>query len=329
MAIKDKDFSIVVVGQLTLDDIVPFDSAVQFDCPGGAALYAAGGAYLWRRDHIGLVTRKGCDFDLSVVQRAAADLIDMRGVIAIDTPNIHIWNMFDRKGHRYFITQRWGGKDDTMAPIPEDIPCEYYGGTKSFLIPAYPIKWQAEVIRSMPDDAVVLVDPHLDGIYPENRELWDELLKKINIFLPSEDELIRFFGIEKQEDISSYIPYLREIASEGPEVVCVKIGPRGVLAYDKRCDKCWQVPAYNSKIVDVTGCGDAFCGGFLSSYVQDSDVYRAALCGSVSSSFNIEQLGSMGNFAVNVEDVQLRYKEFEAMNPSSHCEVECHRKPLA
>lgn len=311
---SEKQYSIVVVGQLTLDDIVPFDRAVMLDCPGGAALYAAGGAYLWRRDRIGLVTRKGCDFDLDVVKQAAADRIDMKGVIAMETPNIHIWNMFDRKGHRYFITQRWGGKDEKMAPVPQDIPQEYIDGGQSFLIPAYPIRWQSEIIRTMPEDAIVLVDPHFDGIYAENRPLWEELLQKINIFVPSEDELIRFFGIEKRAQISEYVPYLREIAQMGPDVVCVKIGPRGALAYSGASDTCWHVPAYDSKVVDVTGCGDSFCGGFLSSYVQDRDVYQATLCGSISSSFNIERIGSMGNFDVPHEAVVERMMAFAAAN---------------
>lgn len=307
---KEKEFSIVVIGQLTLDDIVPFDAPPRLDCPGGAALYALGGAYMWGQKHMGFVTHKGCDFDLSVVEAAAGDYIDLRGVVALPTPNIHIWNMFDRYGHRYFIMQRWGGKDDTMTPFPQDIPREYLEGAQSFLIPAFPIRYQAEIIRSMPEDAVVLVDPHFDGIYPENRALWEELLQKITIFLPSEDELIRFFGIAKQEELTAYLPYLRQLTAMGPKVVCVKVGARGVLAYDAQADSCWHVPAYQGKVVDVTGCGDSFCGGFLSSYVRDGDVHKAAVWGSISSSFNIERYGSMANFEVRHEDVQARYDAF-------------------
>jgi len=45
------------------------------------------------------------------------------------------------------------------------------------------------------------------------------------------------------------------------------------------------------EVVDVTGAGNAYCGGFLVGYVETGDVRMAAMYGAVSASFAVEQFG--------------------------------------
>lgn len=55
------------------------------------------------------------------------------------------------------------------------------------------------------------------------------------------------------------------------------------------------IPAYyqnGSKIVDVTGAGNAFLGGLMAGlHLEDEDIRQACLYGSISSSYVIEQYG--------------------------------------
>jgi ribokinase len=53
------------------------------------------------------------------------------------------------------------------------------------------------------------------------------------------------------------------------------------------------VPAYPAKVRDVTGAGDAYCGGFLAGLVQTHAPLEAALRGTVSASLVIEGVGAM------------------------------------
>lgn len=304
-------FAIVVIGQLTLDDVVRFDQPALLDSPGGSGLYALAGVCLWNISPLGFVTRQGNDYDLAPVFRKIGDRLDLRGVHELDKPSIHIWSLFDRKGNRYFINQRWGSYDDVMGIFPEDIPVEYQS-SQSFLVAAFPVEYQSEVVRALPSGSIVLVDPHFQGVYPQYRDLWNELLKKISIFLPSEEELLRFFDIKAMKSsVSEYIPYLEDISSRGPQVVGVKLGSRGVVVYDRNEDAAWHVPAFPAKeIIDVTGCGDAFCGGFLTSFIRNQDVYTSALHGVVSASFNLEQYGVIHNYSVDHQRVVNRFDEF-------------------
>jgi sugar/nucleoside kinase (ribokinase family) len=303
-------YKIIVIGQLTLDDVVKFDQPALLDSPGGSGLYALAGVCLWDIGPLGFVTRRGNDYDLSPISNEVGERLDTKGIKMFDAPSIHIWNMFDRKGNRYFINQRWGSFDDIMGILPEDIPAEY-NSTQSFLVAAYPVDWQSKVIRALPEGATILVDPHFQGVYPQYHDLWNELLKKISIFLPSEEEFIRFYSIKCQESLSAYIPYMKDLSSRGPQIVGVKLGERGAIVYDRNMDSTWHVPAYPTKnLVDVTGCGDAFCGGFIASYVRNKDAYTSALYGTISSSFNLEDYGVLHNFSINHQRVIERYNEF-------------------
>jgi ribokinase len=55
-----------------------------------------------------------------------------------------------------------------------------------------------------------------------------------------------------------------------------------------------KVPAYqNAKLVDPTGAGDVFCGGFLGTIVRGFDQLRATVRGVTAASFVIEELGGL------------------------------------
>ena len=88
--------------------------------------------------------------------------LDLKGIKELEHLSIHIWNMFDRKGNRYFITQRWGSYDDIMGIYPEDIPAEY-NTSKSFMVAAFPFDWQSKVIEALPSNSIIAVDPHFQG----------------------------------------------------------------------------------------------------------------------------------------------------------------------
>jgi sugar/nucleoside kinase (ribokinase family) len=78
----------------------------------------------------------------------------------------------------------------------------------------------------------------------------------------------------------------------GPEFIVIKSGGRGQLLYDAKGKKRWEIPAYDSRMADPTGVGDAFCGGFLAGYRITYDPVEAVLFGNVSASLKVEGSGS-------------------------------------
>jgi ribokinase len=64
------------------------------------------------------------------------------------------------------------------------------------------------------------------------------------------------------------------------------------MLYDATTKKRWEIPAYASRLEDLTGAGDSFCGGFLAGYQKTLDPLRAALYGNISASLTIEGSGA-------------------------------------
>src|SRR5260370_8616903 len=78
---------LIVVGNLTIDDVVLPDGTTQMFSVGGNSLYTALGACLWQPD-IGLVTRRGEDFprDLTAMLHSLGVATD--GVVDISGPTV-------------------------------------------------------------------------------------------------------------------------------------------------------------------------------------------------------------------------------------------------
>jgi len=51
------------------------------------------------------------------------------------------------------------------------------------------------------------------------------------------------------------------------------------------------MPSSQEKVIDPTGAGNAFMGGFAIGFVETGDVIKAISYGAVSSSFALEQIG--------------------------------------
>jgi ribokinase len=75
--------------------------------------------------------------------------------------------------------------------------------------------------------------------------------------------------------------------------VVIKRGARGQFLWDNDAKCGWQIPAYPARVKDVTGAGDAFCGGFLVGLDKTKDAVEATLRGNISASLTIEGSGAL------------------------------------
>jgi sugar/nucleoside kinase (ribokinase family) len=308
---EEKVVDLVFIGHLTLDDTVLPSGKTHYDSLGGAALYSAAGANLWS-NQVGLVSRIGTDYDPSYLQQLTKFGINTCGVTRHHVPNIHIWALYDRNGHRYFIPQKGGGSYIDLAPVSNEIPSTYMKTAKGYHIAPMPLPCQEKIIEKLSTlEAVITIDPHHEWLEQKYHDRWKRLLEKVDIFLPSEDEFMTFWGISRQDDPDMYKDYIRRTASLGPKIVVLKLGEKGALIYNKEKQVFYRVPSIAKNVVDVTGGGDAFCGGFLSGYLQTNSTLAAAMCGTVSSSFVIEDFGSLHMFHLEKAQIQERLTNLE------------------
>jgi sugar/nucleoside kinase (ribokinase family) len=131
------------------------------------------------------------------------------------------------------------------------------------------------------------------------------VLKKVNIFFANDEE-IRMLVKE-----TNLIRAGKKILKFGPSLVIVKKGEHGALVFGK--GMIFGIMAHPcEEVVDPTGAGDSFAGGFLG-YLDKMrsfsrrDIRRAAVFGSVLASYAIEDFG-IGRFqSLTSRDIQSRY----------------------
>ena len=110
----------------------------------------------------------------------------------------------------------------------------------------------------------------------------------------------------------------RKIMDLGPRVVVVKQGEYGAALFTE--EGFFSLPAYPLEtVIDPTGAGDAFAGGFFGyldsqgGATDDATLRRAMTYGSAVASFWVEEFGCERAESLTREDIEDRYESFRSM----------------
>lgn len=136
-----------------------------------------------------------------------------------------------------------------------------------------------------------------------------KLMKDVHIFVANDAEARSLSG---ETNLICAAKALRKI---GAPVVVIKKGEHGVLvSYD---DLIFCLPAYPvERIVDPTGAGDTFAGGFMgyltrAKKMNDTSIRKAIGYGTIMASFNVEGFGIERTSRVTKKEVDERLRHFK------------------
>ena len=115
--------------------------------------------------------------------------------------------------------------------------------------------------------------------------LFGPCLPHLDYFLPNDEDALMVSGQANQADA---VAWLRE---SGVGATVVTLGADGA-SYVPADGAEVKVPAYAVDVVDTTGCGDAFSGGFIAGLVEGLDPIGAMEIGVASGSMVATGLGS-------------------------------------
>lgn len=113
-------------------------------------------------------------------------------------------------------------------------------------------------------------------------DVLDQLLDKIDLLLPNEDEIMR---IAKKPTLEEALDFM---APRVP-LIAVKCGSRGAVV--QQGNKRNWVPPISVESVDTIGAGDSFNAGFLSFYLKGEDPLRAAAMGNITGALSTLRSG--------------------------------------
>lgn len=95
---------------------------------------------------------------------------------------------------------------------------------------------------------------------------------------------------------------VKKFIDGGVKIPVITLGQKGSVVYDG--ENIHQVEARKVKIIDPTGCGDSYIGGFLAEYMKSRDIQKAAGMGTYLASLTAQKKGS---WAALMSDVGVRF----------------------
>ena len=113
---------------------------------------------------------------------------------------------------------------------------------------------------------------------------FESLLPRLTLFSPDQGEAQIITGRSDPAGMC------RVLLDWGAPLVALRMGERGSLVMNSH-GEAWRLPAVPATIVDVTGAGNSYCGGFLTGLGDGLSPLESALRATVSASFALEQFG--------------------------------------
>jgi sugar/nucleoside kinase (ribokinase family) len=136
-----------------------------------------------------------------------------------------------------------------------------------------------------------------------------KVLKEVTIYVANDQEARSLSG---EQNLIKAAKALRKL---GPKMILLKKGEHGVMFY---CDDfIINLPAYPTEnVVDPTGAGDTFAGGFMGYLCRTSpltvaSVKKALVYGTLAASFNVEAFGLERTKELKFGDIEKRFAAFK------------------
>ena len=306
---------LVCAGSLTLDNVMTAEDRVLPRMPGGNVIYSGLGARLWH-PRVGLVSRAGADFPEESLARLGRRGLDVAGVRRLPDPHgMNVAFRYAPDGSRVrrfppeavalipeaerarFVDYGAGAVEDrfrvwsAFAPDGADLPDAWLPALAGLHCAAMPVAHHRSIaarVRVEAPNAWVQVD---SPWYDERELARDEaspLLALIDALLPSLDDLVRAAPATAIEGS------IADLVGRGARLLVLKLGDKGCRLLRPGAAPVAVPACQGTPVVELTGAGDAFCGGFLAGLHLTGDPFEAALRGTVSASFAIEAPGFEG-----------------------------------
>ena len=203
----------------------------------------------------------------------------------------------DENGEREFVYYRKGSAPSTIRP--SDIKEAYISNAKimhcSGIAQAISETSRKAVLKAarIAKDHGILVsyDPnyrHQLWTHKEARAAMEEIIPFVDIFLPSAPaDTIPLFDTDNPESAVS------EAQRRGVKTTVVTMGEKGSLLSSPERSK-WFEPFIGGRVIDTTGAGDAYKGGFIHGLLEGFTPSEAATIGNISAGLTITGRGALG-----------------------------------
>ncbi len=306
--------SIMVVGSVAFDTVETPHGKVENVVAGAATYFALAASYFTNVRVVGVV---GEDFGPEQEALFTGRGIDITGLEHAPGKSFH-W-----KGE-YTGTMNEAKTLDTQlnvfAAFEPKIPAEYQDSEYLFLANIDP-KLQVKVRQQMPKVKMVCGDT-MNYWIADHREALLEVLKELDVLLINDGEARMLSGLSNLSKAAD------AILKMGPKSLVIKHGEHGATAFfgknsftgEHQLSRPFRAPTLPlDELVDPTGAGDSFAGGFYGYIASQPEltpaVFRRALFyGGVMGSFACESFGTDRTASLTRDEIERRFELFKEIS---------------
>lgn len=278
--------ALACIGFLNVEDTAYPGRPEVHGAAGGAALYFAAASTIWGAQ-VSLVSRVGEDYPPAYLEALAAAGLDLTLLQRVPGQTMAGRTVYDPDGGRTYQMYVSPERRLALSPSPDDWPPGRTAAFDAIHIATMPPETQRAWLEKIrPDAPLVSLDTDISFI-ERQRTAVAEALTATDIFFLNETEAWALYPGPPLPEVA------RRVAGLGPRVVAVKRGADGALLHDRDTGRTIEIPAFPTKVVDVTGAGDGFAAGFMVGFLETGDLHRAGLRGAVTASLTIEDYGAL------------------------------------
>jgi sugar/nucleoside kinase (ribokinase family) len=288
---------------MAFDDLdLPSGSAK--DVIGGSATYSAFAASGFTQ--VRVVAVVGEDFPAATLGALEARGIDTRGIERVEGRTFRWAGRYDPDlVHRTTLDTQL----NVFAHFRPKIPAAYRDSPMLLLGNIHPAL-QLEVLDQVDRPRLVVADTMNFWIEGEPK-LVAEMLKRVDLLVINDEEARQLSGYVNIRRAA------REILSRGPGRLIIKRGEHGALLFDEH--GVFAAPGFPLEdVVDPTGAGDSFAGGFIGYLAAQPEITglalrRAMIHATATASFCVEAVGTRRVAEVSRPDVAARVAAIRAL----------------
>ncbi len=295
--------SILVVGSVALDTVETQSGKVS-DSPGGSALYFSTSASFFAP--VNLVGVVGEDFDFSTINFLRKKEVDLSG-LQVEKGETFRW------GGRYHDNINFRDTLFTYLNVFESfhpvIPDKYRDSRFVFLANIDP-ELQLEVLKNVNAPILTVLDTMNFWISGKRKEL-DEVMRHVDVMILNDEELHELTGIINLNSAA------RTLLNQGLKVLVIKKGEHGAVLITG--NDYFSTPAFPvEKVIDPTGAGDSFAGGFVGylascKRLTKNNFRKAVAYGTTVASFSVESFSFNRLKEIGRKDIDKRLELFRAI----------------
>ena len=302
--------SVLVMGSVAYDSVSTAQGRRK-DALGGSATYCSlAGSYFTPMSIVAVV---GDDFaaeDLALLEGHRVELSGLKTLSGKTFRWAGEYSQEDVNSRRTLDTQL-----NVFAAFEPELSPEHRTYPYLFLANMDP-EIQLTVLEQMAERPRLVAADTMDFWIEGKRDALTRVVESVDVVVMDEGE-VRLYAAAHIGRVN-VVQAARYVLGLGPRLVIVKRGEHGVIQFME--DSVFAAPAYPLEmVVDPTGAGDSFAGGFMGYLAATGDLSPAALrkatiVGSVMGSFAVESFSVERLCSLTSLDLTSRFREFTQLS---------------